>query len=192
MIGRGTHIPELPLSNFDGSTINGVWQLIVEDGFRRDGGSLNSWGLEICFEPDCNLTVTNVNNSGSGSLVEAINCAQPGETIALSSVLANSTINLGSNQMVIDKNLTITAIKSDNIIVNYSGDGSALVLNSGIDLNLIGFSLTSSSGNGETLQNNGNLTITDLSIENTNGNSPIINVDGSTLEVLGDCVIIDN
>jgi subtilisin-like proprotein convertase family protein len=36
---------------FNGEEMQGVWTLTVADGFNLDGGSLNSWGLGICFTP---------------------------------------------------------------------------------------------------------------------------------------------
>ena len=37
------------LSVFNGTPINGDWVLIVNDDVDDDGGSLNSWSLEVCF-----------------------------------------------------------------------------------------------------------------------------------------------
>jgi len=44
----GTYQPLNPLSNFNGENVEGTWILSVTDGVNQDGGSLNSWGLEIC------------------------------------------------------------------------------------------------------------------------------------------------
>ncbi len=40
--------PAMPLSTFDGEPLTGEWSLIITDSVSFDGGSLNSWGLEIC------------------------------------------------------------------------------------------------------------------------------------------------
>jgi len=44
-----THLPQAPLSAFDGESASGVWTLEIEvlDGFG-EGGSLEAWGLEFC------------------------------------------------------------------------------------------------------------------------------------------------
>ena len=47
-IGGGTYKPSNPLSGFDGESRQGTWTLTVADAFSIDGGSLNSWGIEIC------------------------------------------------------------------------------------------------------------------------------------------------
>ncbi len=46
--GGGTHQPVNPLSAFNGENAAGVWTLTISDAFDADGGSLNSWSLEIC------------------------------------------------------------------------------------------------------------------------------------------------
>ena len=38
------------LSAFDGENLNGTWTLTIQDVFNQDGGSLNAWGLEVCYE----------------------------------------------------------------------------------------------------------------------------------------------
>jgi len=53
------------------------------------------------------LTVTNVNDSGIGSLRDAIGNAQSGDTIKFASTLANKTITLTSGQLTVNKDLTI-------------------------------------------------------------------------------------
>lgn len=52
--------PSSPLSALIGEQINGTWTLTIIDGFDQDGGSLDSWGLNICFTPSvpCNNPTT--------------------------------------------------------------------------------------------------------------------------------------
>ena len=42
--------PQEKLSAFVGESINGNWTLTVEDMFSGDGGSIDSFGLELCYE----------------------------------------------------------------------------------------------------------------------------------------------
>lgn len=59
--GGGTYQPNQPLSALDGQALNGVWTLTISDGFDQDGGSLTSWGLNICYlvpPPTCSLAVS--------------------------------------------------------------------------------------------------------------------------------------
>lgn len=48
-VGGGTYQPQDALAAFNGENPQGTWTLTVEDVFNWDGGSLDSWGLEICM-----------------------------------------------------------------------------------------------------------------------------------------------
>ena len=56
-VGGGTYKPVQPLSTFNGENPQGVWTLTISDAFDEDGGSLNSWGLEICVIADAFVSV---------------------------------------------------------------------------------------------------------------------------------------
>ncbi|MFK7820787.1 MAG: proprotein convertase P-domain-containing protein [Planctomycetaceae bacterium] len=43
----GTFVPHQSLSAFDGEDANGVWTLVVRDNVAEDGGTLNSWTLDV-------------------------------------------------------------------------------------------------------------------------------------------------
>src|SRR6476646_3387226 len=61
------------------------------------------------------ITVTNGNDSGSGSLRQAIADASPGDTIDFAPSV--TTVNLTSDELLIDKNLTITGPFADRVVV---------------------------------------------------------------------------
>ncbi|MEO0396635.1 MAG: DUF4114 domain-containing protein [Cyanobacteria bacterium P01_A01_bin.137] len=71
------------------------------------------------------LTVINTNDSGKGSLREAIALANDKDTIVFSSKLANKTIRL-EKQLVIDKSLTIDGSDAPNLTL--SGEGKTRIL----------------------------------------------------------------
>ncbi|MEY3051227.1 MAG: hypothetical protein RLY31_1012, partial [Bacteroidota bacterium] len=48
-VNNGFYQPAETLSAFDGKSLLGNWQLKIQDVFNQDGGSLNSWSLEICY-----------------------------------------------------------------------------------------------------------------------------------------------
>ncbi|WP_154222464.1 S8 family serine peptidase [Marinicella rhabdoformis] len=45
----GTYQPATALSALIGEEMNGTWTLTVDDSIDADGGSLDTWGLEICY-----------------------------------------------------------------------------------------------------------------------------------------------
>ena len=47
-IGGGTYQPQGSLASLIGENPNGTWTLTIVDNFNQDGGSLNTWGLDIC------------------------------------------------------------------------------------------------------------------------------------------------
>ncbi|MEB3829280.1 DUF4347 domain-containing protein, partial [Phormidium sp. CCY1219] len=71
------------------------------------------------------VTVTNANDSGVGSLRNAISTAQPGDTIAFDSSLANQTITLTSGELLVDKNLTIDGANAAGLTI--SGNNASRV-----------------------------------------------------------------
>ncbi len=68
----GTYIPEQALSAFIGENANGTWLLTIDDSLNQDGGSLNAWGIEICYTPCITLYDTLVLNSCDSAQVNGI------------------------------------------------------------------------------------------------------------------------
>ena len=64
----------------------------------------NNYFMEV---EGCALMVTNTNDSGFGSLREAIECSEAGDTITFHSILAGLTINVITEKLLLNKNLCI-------------------------------------------------------------------------------------
>src|SRR6476659_1732747 len=64
------------------------------------------------------ITVTNTNDSGPGSLRQALADANDGDTINFDVSLKGQTIALTSGELVIDKSITITGPGSDQLAVS--------------------------------------------------------------------------
>src|SRR5205814_6355440 len=64
------------------------------------------------------LTVINTNDSGAGSLRQAISDSSSGDTISFDSSLNGQTITLASGELLIDKNLTITGPGAHSLAIN--------------------------------------------------------------------------
>lgn len=52
------------LSRFDGMSSKGLWRLNIKDVVDLDGGELEAWGLEICYQTDESLPPTILANEG--------------------------------------------------------------------------------------------------------------------------------
>ncbi len=68
--GGGNHQPTGSLASFNGESPVGTWTLTVADAYAVDGGSLDSWGIEVCalFPLTCSLNLTSssdVDNCGN-------------------------------------------------------------------------------------------------------------------------------
>src|SRR6478735_7989246 len=64
------------------------------------------------------ITVTNTNDSGAGSLRQALADAVDGDTINFNSSLNGETITLTSGQLVVDKSVAINGPGAPNLAVN--------------------------------------------------------------------------
>jgi nitrous oxidase accessory protein NosD len=74
------------------------------------------------------LTVTNTDDSGPGSLRDAISTADPGDTIEFS---VTGAITLTSGSLTLDKNLTIKGPGAAQLAIS-GGGNPVLVINSGV------------------------------------------------------------
>ncbi len=67
---NGTYQPLNALSAFNGQDMAGTWTLTITDVANQDGGSLNSWSLNICYSgggnPPVSVNVTGTNVSCNG------------------------------------------------------------------------------------------------------------------------------
>ena len=73
------------------------------------------------------LTVANTNDSGPGSLRDAVANTDPGGTVDFDPSLANETITLTTGEIIIDKDLTITGLGPNSITI--SGGNNSRIFN---------------------------------------------------------------
>ena len=113
-------------------------------------------------------TLTDLNDSGAGSLRAAIAAAAPGDTINFS---VTGTIMLAS-ELAIDKNLTIQGPGAN--LLTISGNNAVRVFNigslsPGINVTLTGLTIASGIGGG--IYNNSTLTITNSTLAGNSANN---------------------
>lgn len=124
------------------------------------------------------LVVTTNNNSGAGSLRQAIADALPGSTITFAPNLSGSTILLTSGQLFLNKNLTIDASAlPGGITLNGNNASRIFLVNSSTTNVLLSLTLTggngtgtNASGSGGAIYNLGRLTLMGCTVS---GNSAI-------------------
>jgi parallel beta helix pectate lyase-like protein/S-layer family protein/polymorphic membrane protein len=113
------------------------------------------------------ITVSNVNDSGVGSLRGAIAAASPGDTITFDPSLSGQTIILAST-VTIDKNMTINGLGMNQLTISGNNVSRVFYINSGVTVTLDsliiahGKSPYGSSGGG--IFNAGALTVTNSTI----------------------------
>ncbi len=181
-----TYKPDTPLTFFDTKEMLGEWQLEIIDDANQDGGELQNWGLKVCAEDFCDLTVSNNGVIGYGSFMGAVNCAVSGDTIRLMTDIANQTISL-TQLITIDKDLNFLADPADNIILSFNNSIGGLDIGSGNSVSIEGFTIQSS-GSIPTLSNNGSLKLIDVNVLNP-VNNQVINGSTGTMEIEGACNI---
>lgn len=85
---------------------------------------------------NCNLIVTNINDSGPNSLKEVISCAADGATITIHNSLADNSIFIQDNPIIINKNLTIESDGSMPTFINATNVQRIFEVQEGVTLNL--------------------------------------------------------
>src|SRR5882762_2269047 len=110
--------------------------LPARESFRSslgEGGFLNprTW---ICLALFCSLsmsayadiiTVTNTNDSGPGSLRQALGDANDGDTIDFDPSLKGQTISLTSAELVINKSITVSGLGPNLLAVSRAQNAAA-------------------------------------------------------------------
>src|SRR5438094_5211040 len=89
----------------------------------------------LCAIPICGhaspITVTNTNDSGPGSLRQALADANDGDTIDFDPSLNGQTVTLTSGQLNVDKDVAISGPGPDDLVVDGNGQSRVFYINPG-------------------------------------------------------------
>jgi hypothetical protein len=142
------------------------------------------------------ITVTNTNDSGAGSLRQALADANDGDTITFA---VSGTIGLTSGELLVDKSITISGPGVDNLAVDSNAKSRVFYIASGKTVSLSGLTIRNGNASGDVPDGGGiynehatlalsNCTISDNSAFRNGGG---ILSGGATL-TLNSCVITGN
>ena len=123
----GTFAPAEAFSIFNGEDIAGTWVLTVSDGASVDGGSLDSWTLEICGTVPSNATCDDMVMNGDE---EGIDC---GGTLCGPCPTCMDGVQNGDEDGVDCGGSFCTACPCTDIVLIYDGTSNAISIPDGTD-----------------------------------------------------------
>ena len=138
-------------------------------------------------------TVANCNDSGAGSLRQAVADVSAGDTIHFALSPSCGGITLTSGYIEITQNLTIEGPGAGALAVSGNHESTVFVVDAGVTATISGLTIDDAAG-GSGIGNEGTLNVTDTTISNNGangGNHPtgtgagISNGSGATLKVSG-------
>jgi len=110
------------------------------------------------------ITVTNTNDSGPGSLRQALADTNDGDTINFT---VTGTIGLTNGELLVDKSVTISGPGAANLAVDASVISRVFHIGSGKTVSISGLTLTDGRGGGEILNDHATLTIDNCAVQNS-------------------------
>jgi beta-glucanase (GH16 family) len=187
----------------DGLTLSEVWGY----GFELPEGGTTSGTMRLdqvrlqLIPPPTEITVTNLNNSGDGSLRQALEEIAIGGTITFDPSLAGGTLQLTTGPLVPVNSVTIDASSAPGISLNGSGIDRVLIVDAGLIVNVSYLTITNGYGFqlAGGILNNGNLTLDHVTVTGnvmtTNagdfwqGGGGIYNGEGATFHLVDSTVV---
>ncbi|MGD8598850.1 MAG: family 16 glycosylhydrolase, partial [Anaerolineae bacterium] len=190
----------------DGLNLNEVWGY----GFELPEGGTSSGKLRVdqtrleLIPPPTEITVTNLNDSGDGSLRQALEEIAIGGTITFHPSLAGGTIMLSSGPLVLANSVTIDGADAPGLSLSGGGSDRVLIVDPGVAVTVA--HLTVANGYGWQLAggilNNGSLTLDHVTVSGNTmatdagdfwqGGGGIYSGEGATLNLVDSSVINNN
>src|SRR6266550_4087180 len=142
------------------------------------------------------IVVTNTNDTGPGSLRQALADANDGDTITFA---VTGTIGLTSGELLVDKSIIISGPGADNLAVNGNAKSRVFEIGSGRSVSISGMTIVNGDASGDVPDGGGiyndhaTLTLGDCTVSNNSAfrdGGGILN-DGAAL-IVNNCVISSN
>jgi subtilisin-like proprotein convertase family protein len=179
-------VPTQQLSTFENEQISGTWTLTVIDNFNGDGGSINSFGLDICARDYYNVSIAHEScrELNDGTII--INTEDTSDhTVTLSGSNINNSISFTTNtsftELVAD-NYTLCIIRDNilnseqcfNVVINepelFVVQTELNSVTKTVDINLSGATIYDIELNGEVSQ----VTESNITLQLANGYNSLI------------------
>jgi beta-glucanase (GH16 family) len=119
----------------DGFGRNQVWGygFVLPEGGTRGG---QMWLARVELAVNSSATVTTTDDSGAGSLRQALAALPVGGTVTFDPALAGQTITLTSGSLVLSKNVTIDAIAAPGLTISGNGTHRVFIVDAGVTASL--------------------------------------------------------
>lgn len=153
-----------------------IWKAFAKRGLgysavQGSSGSVSDGVQAFDMPPACCNFVSNILNQGNGSLRQAIECAEDGDTIRFLNFVMNDTIEIEDAALIIDKDLILVHPDSWSLCIKSSGNFPVFDVQSETkfqNLNIIG-----GTGAGtRCVINNGTLTLQNIQITDRDAANP--------------------
>lgn len=142
-----------------------------DDQFKlrvTSGSRTKTLTVDVTVRSSARLHVTNTNDSGAGSLRQALADAGAGDTVDLSGI--DGTITLTTGELSVGKDLIITGSDSNSVVISGNASSRIFSIASGVDATLSDLQIQNgkaSSDGGGAILNGGNLTLKRVTIANS-------------------------
>jgi hypothetical protein len=140
-----------------------------QNNLQHGDASSETNAVETALTPSNVITVTNTNDSGPGSLRQALADASDGDTIDFN-LIYPATITLSSDQLVVDKSVAISGPGASNLAVDGDVIYRVFYVNGGLTVTISGltFSNGHAVGNGGAIYNDhATLTVTNCTLSSS-------------------------
>src|SRR6266540_3304181 len=138
------------------------------------------------------ITVINTNDSGSGSLRQALSDANNGDTIDFDSSLEGQIITLTSGQLLVNRSVGISGLGADNLTVDGNANDRVFYINPNNTVTISGLTITNGVvvGDGAGIYNDrATLTVSNCTVSDNSG-SGIFNLNAEL--TVSNCTISGN